>query len=113
MTEKIFSYGTLQQDEVQIAIFGRNLRGKADVLIGYELKNLDRTCAHATAVSGKTTHPVLERTNNPLDKISGSVFEVTSEELDAADQYEKPDYERASVQLASDTTAWVYVRASS
>ncbi len=32
----LFSYGTLQQDDVQLATFGRLLSGTADALVGYE-----------------------------------------------------------------------------
>ena len=31
----LFSYGTLQQDDVQRSTFGRLLRGRADALVGY------------------------------------------------------------------------------
>jgi hypothetical protein len=33
----LFSYGTLQQEEVQLAIFDRKLRGDQDELVGYDL----------------------------------------------------------------------------
>ena len=34
--ERLFSYGTLQQDGVQLATFGRLLKGAADVLVGFK-----------------------------------------------------------------------------
>jgi gamma-glutamylcyclotransferase (GGCT)/AIG2-like uncharacterized protein YtfP len=45
------------------------------------------------------------------DQIAGTVFEITSEELAAADRYEVSDYKRIAVTLASGRTAWVYVKA--
>ena len=33
----LFSYGTLQKEEVQRATFGRPLQGRVDVLVGFEL----------------------------------------------------------------------------
>jgi hypothetical protein len=39
------------------------------------------------------------------------VFEVTTAELAAADEYEVADYKRVSVRLKSGVQAWVYVRA--
>jgi hypothetical protein len=36
----LFAYGTLRQREVQLAIFGRRLAGRADVLPGYALSPL-------------------------------------------------------------------------
>jgi hypothetical protein len=32
---KLFSYGTLQQEDVQLTTFGRRLAGVADSLVGY------------------------------------------------------------------------------
>jgi hypothetical protein len=32
---KLFSYGTPQQDNVQLATFGRRLSGVSDALVGY------------------------------------------------------------------------------
>lgn len=37
------------------------------------------------------------------------VFEVSSDELKQADEYEKPNYKRISVKLSSGIDAWVYV----
>ena len=33
---RLFSYGSLQQEEVQVATFGRKLEGEKDLLVGYE-----------------------------------------------------------------------------
>ncbi len=35
MSQYLFSYGTLQSSEVQLALFGRELNGAADELPGY------------------------------------------------------------------------------
>jgi hypothetical protein len=32
---KLFAYGTLQQEDVQLATFGRRLTGVSDALVGY------------------------------------------------------------------------------
>jgi gamma-glutamylcyclotransferase (GGCT)/AIG2-like uncharacterized protein YtfP len=45
------------------------------------------------------------------DSVAGMVFEVTAEELAAADAYEVSDYKRVAAPLASGVTAWVYVKA--
>jgi gamma-glutamylcyclotransferase (GGCT)/AIG2-like uncharacterized protein YtfP len=44
------------------------------------------------------------------DRVQGTVFDITAEELAAADKYEVSDYERVSAQLESGSTAWVYVK---
>lgn len=44
----LFSYGTLQQKQVQLANFGRELTGSKDILQGYvvgEIKITGRTCS--------------------------------------------------------------------
>ncbi|MFD0779298.1 hypothetical protein ACFQZF_13330 [Flavobacterium myungsuense] len=38
--EKLFTYGTLQDRDIQENIFGRILRGTSETLVGYELKKL-------------------------------------------------------------------------
>ena len=37
MMELLFTYGTLQLEEVQLQTFGRKLEGKPDALVGYRL----------------------------------------------------------------------------
>jgi hypothetical protein len=36
-TELLFSYETLRQPEVQLATFGRELEGRPDAIVGYDL----------------------------------------------------------------------------
>ena len=38
-SENLFSYGTLQQESVQLKNFGRLLNGKSDNLLAYELRD--------------------------------------------------------------------------
>jgi gamma-glutamylcyclotransferase (GGCT)/AIG2-like uncharacterized protein YtfP len=105
---RLFSYGTLQQHEVQIALFGRALEGKPDRLPGYELSMLEITDPEVAAVSGSDRHPIVRATGRSTDQVDGTVLEITSAELAAADDYEVDDYTRALVPLASGVPAWVY-----
>lgn len=107
--EKLFSYGTLQQEAVQISTFGRKLNGVADVLTGYRLANLAIKDPNVIALSGKAVHSILIYTGNETDTVQGVVFDITEKELHSADQYEVAEYKRVSTQLQSGTTAWVYV----
>lgn len=112
MIEKLFSYGTLQQKEVQIATFGRTLQGTADCLLGYSLSMLKITDPHVLATSGKELHPILIYTGKTEDSVAGMIFEITPEELLQADKYEVADYQRIEAPFLSGTSAWVYVKAS-
>jgi gamma-glutamylcyclotransferase (GGCT)/AIG2-like uncharacterized protein YtfP len=107
----LFSYGTLQQDEVQLASFGRLLDGQADAMIGYRQAMLEITDPDIIRLSGRRFHPVVEASENPDDVVNGKVFRITEAELKAADEYEVSDYKRILVPLRSGNTAWVYVRA--
>jgi gamma-glutamylcyclotransferase (GGCT)/AIG2-like uncharacterized protein YtfP len=109
-TELLFSYGTLQQEEVQRASFGRKLDGAADALPGWRQEMVEITDPDVLAKSGKRFHPIV-MPGAQSDQIAGTVFEITSEELAAADRYEVSDYKRIAVTLASGRTAWVYVKA--
>jgi gamma-glutamylcyclotransferase (GGCT)/AIG2-like uncharacterized protein YtfP len=107
--EKLFSYGTLQYEAVQLSTFGRKLNGSPDVLCGYILSQLKINNPDVVAASGEAVHPILLPSGNKLDQIQGVVFDLSSKELELADQYEVADYKRISVTLFSGITAWVYV----
>lgn len=107
----LFSYGTLQLEEVQLATFGRTLSGRSDALVGYQQSMLEITDPQVIATSGKAHHPIVRHTDNPKDEVPGMVFEITDEELAHADRYEVSDYKRVRAQLASGDEAWVYIDA--
>jgi gamma-glutamylcyclotransferase (GGCT)/AIG2-like uncharacterized protein YtfP len=110
VTELLFSYGTLQQEGVQIASFGRRLAGQADALPGWKQEMVEITNAQVLAASGKTHHPIV-MPGRKDDSVAGTVFEITADELAAADAYEVSDYKRVAAMLASGVIAWVYVKA--
>lgn len=111
-TEKLFSYGTLQYESVQLANFGRKLVGVPDTLLGFKLSMLRISDAQVIATSGEAEHPVVIYTGDKADRVDGVVFEVSGDELQEADAYEDGDYKRIGIQLASGTLAWVYVGAN-
>ena len=107
----LFSYGTLQQEEVQLATFGRLLEGRADALPGYATSLFEIKDAGVVKTSGKTHHFMARPTGNPRDEVAGVVFRITAAELAAADTYEVSDYKRVAVHLKSGLEAFVYVGA--
>lgn len=110
-TEFLFSYGTLQQRQVQLDTFGRELTGQADVLVGFSLTMLKITDPQVLASSGQAYHPILRRSGRSSDQVAGTVFAISPAELAAADRYEVADYQRVATTLLSGQTAWVYVAA--
>lgn len=108
-TERLFSYGTLLLPQVQLDVFGRRIDASDDVLTGYHVEHADIDDSRVVALSGLATHPVLRRTGNRGDKVSGRVLELTLDELDAADEYEVSLYTRVRAVLLSGRDAWVYV----
>lgn len=111
MTENLFSYGTLQQEEVQLETFGRKLEGRAAILPGYKMSYIKIEDEEVVALSGKTHHPIIIRTENINNTVEGTVFKITLDELFHADAYEVASYKRISVLLQSGIDAWVYVDA--
>ena len=108
----LFSYGTLQDKKVQIANFGRELTGRQDALPGYARRIVAIIDPNVAALSGETHYANAEQSFNPEDVVSGTVFEITEQELRAADKYEEgADYRRVFVTLRSGDQAWVYLRA--
>jgi gamma-glutamylcyclotransferase (GGCT)/AIG2-like uncharacterized protein YtfP len=110
-TQLLFSYGTLQQREVQLATFGRELHGTADQLVGFHQSKVKIENPEVVKTSGKSHHLIVKQTGVVEDRVAGTVFEVTDDELANADKYEVSDYKRVSAPLASGRKAWVYVDA--
>lgn len=108
-TEKLFSYGTLQYEAVQLANFGRKLEGNKDQLPRFELSMLEITDPDVIATSGEAFHPIIAYTGNSINCVDGMVFDISEEELKRADSYEVSDYKRIKVKLSSGISAWVYV----
>lgn len=106
----LFSYGTLQQEDVQLATFGRRLPGQQDQLPGFEPSRV--VIADGPMIDGETHHQNAVPSSRHESHVAGTLFEVTDDELAAADEYERPAaYARIAVTLASGKSAWVYVHA--
>ena len=109
---RLFSYGTLQQENVQLATFGRLLHGQKDELAQFERSLAKIEDPQVVAISGQTHHANVTFNGRSDSRVSGLVFEVTDAELAAADRYEAiAAYKRAEVVLASGKQAWVFVDA--
>jgi gamma-glutamylcyclotransferase (GGCT)/AIG2-like uncharacterized protein YtfP len=99
--EYLFSYGTLQNEEVQFSTFGRKLVGSRDSLPGYRQSKHD-------------VHLNIQFTGYVSDSVEGVSFALTRAELEQADIYEATaNYRRIEVQLKSGNNAWVYLFAES
>jgi gamma-glutamylcyclotransferase (GGCT)/AIG2-like uncharacterized protein YtfP len=110
----LFSYGTLQQEKVQLSTFGRLLQGRRDELPGFEQSSVRIVDPQVVATSGKTHHANVTFNGKNDSRVSGTLFDITDAELAAADQYEQPAaYKRVTAMLASGKQAWVYVDARS
>jgi hypothetical protein len=107
----LFSYGTLQQDTVQISTFGRLLEGEPDELVGFERSVLEVQDPGFVATSGTAQHAVVRFNGNHDSRVRGTVFDVSEGELAMADAYEPAGYIRISAMLASGREAWVYADA--
>lgn len=107
----LFSYGTLQLESVQLSQFGARLDGEPDAVVGYRRSAIEIADADTVALSGTSTHFILIETGDPLDQVEGTLFFISAEQLDAADEYEVSDYKRVEVKLRSGRSAWAYVQA--
>jgi len=106
----LFSYGSLQQEEVQISTFGRKLAGEKDLLIGYEPSLVKIADPELAKRLKKLHHDNVSKTGDDWSNVQGTVFEVTDAELAQSDAFESQfGYTRVSVGLASEKEAWVYV----
>ena len=96
----LFSYGTLQHEDVQRRVFGRPVDARRDALVGF--------VREPVVIEGATEANV--RFAGGSSRVDGVVLDVTDAELARADDYELPyGYKRVATTLASGTRAWVYV----
>jgi hypothetical protein len=106
----LFSYGSLQQDDVQRSTFGRRLVGQGDELLGFEPSQVKIEDPDVAASVGRTHHANATFTGNAGSRMPGMVFEVSEAELVRVDDYEAAfSYHRVLGTLASGRQAWVYV----
>lgn len=98
----LFTYGTLQDLQVQEYVFGRTIDGLPDHLLGF--KKLENAVYER--------YPLVVQTQNPQDKVEGKVYEVSEIDLKKADIYETHAYKRQKFPLESGKKAWVYVENS-
>lgn len=105
----LFSYGTLQKEQVQMETFGRLLNGQRDILTGYRLNMLEVTDPEVLRKSNQKYHPILEFSGNTEDEVEGKLFEVTDEDILQADEYEVDDYKRIETVFKSGKKGFIYV----
>lgn len=105
----LFSYGTLQLENVQIKNYGRKLIGFNDVLENYKIEQLKITDKEVLSKSQQQFHPIAIASENKEDAIEGVVFEITEQELVETDKYEVSDYKRVLETFKSGRKAWVYI----
>ena len=106
----LFSYGTLQQEEVQLATFGRKLDGEKDLLLGYEPSLVKIADPAVAARLGRTHHDNVTATGDDWSSVQGTVYDVTDEELAKSDRFEAEfAYTRVMGSLASGQQAWLYI----
>lgn len=106
----LFSYGTLQKEQVQIETFERILIGEKDSLMGYELKMVEITDPEVLRKSRQKFHPIIEFSGNKNNEVEGMLFEVTDEEIANADHYEVDDYKRIETSFKSGKLGFIYVK---
>src|SRR5258705_11171167 len=105
----LFSYGTLQEEAVQLSAFGRPLRGERDELPGFEPSLVPIDDPQVVATLGRTHHANVMFDGREDSRVGGTVFEVSEAELAAADRFEQPfAYSRIATTLASGKEAWGY-----
>jgi gamma-glutamylcyclotransferase (GGCT)/AIG2-like uncharacterized protein YtfP len=97
-TEYLFTYGTLQDEEVQKMIFSRTLKGTKDALYNHIMA--------AEMVGG--LYPTVSPSEAKEDQVTGYLYVISTDELKRVDVYEGDAYFRKKVLLASGIEAWVY-----
>lgn len=109
----LFSYGTLQQQDVQRSTLGRHLGGQPDALVRFEQSSVRIEDPEMAAAIGKTHHANVTFNGKDDSRVPGMLFEVTDAELAKIDAYEAPFfYQRVEAKLVSGRQAWVYLNSA-
>ena len=95
----LFTYGTLQDPQVQVYVFGRTLEGQPEELPYFKW--------YKNAVYGR--YPLVKPSNQKEDMVKGMAYKVSEQDLERCDVYETSAYTRKRFTLKSGIEAWVYV----
>ena len=105
----LFSYGTLQYEPTQLKTFGRRLLGQPGELHRYQKTSIPVSDPVLVRSHGMTETDTVSFTGSDDDVVTGTLLEITDDELARSDEYETPfDYDRILVTLASGKAVWVY-----
>lgn len=96
---ELFSYGTLQDENVQKEIFGKTLVGVPGVLCGYKKIKIN--------IDGNS-FPLIVKSNENAE-IKGTLYNISQSELIKVDDYEGPAYGRIRANLKNGREVLVYV----
>ena len=98
-TQLLFTYETAHEEELQMTVLERKLKGRPDTLFGY--KKIEE--------KQKGKHITIKKTNNTKDAVRGMLHKVSNLELYKMDRDESFECSRISVSLKSGAKAWVYL----
>ena len=85
----LFSYGTLQERHVQLALFGRPLDGTVDAIVGF-VRGRVAVLEDDTLNAALSHYENAVASGNPEDRINGTALQVTDAELAQADPTRRP-----------------------
>ena len=95
MSNLLFSYGTLNLEEVQRYLWGEAKRGRVKQLNDYRLNSYNNNIMFITKEFGET--------------VAGKVYQLTPEQMERTDRYEGDAYERKLVRI-DDESVYIYVQ---
>jgi len=98
---KIFTYGSLLDDDVREKVLGRVIDGKSTVLLGYEKIPHSHFYIYPTIIK------------NTSKKVEGKIFDVSALDLERLDRYETQLYKKIPVTVSTGEKALTYIENSS
>ena len=106
----LLSYGSLQQRDVQLANYGRELEGSADVLVGYQLVPLAISDPRVLALSGKAVHGIARaQAATPLTASPAWCSSSATPNSRPATPMRLPNILGSKLRSKSGRSEWVYV----
>jgi gamma-glutamylcyclotransferase (GGCT)/AIG2-like uncharacterized protein YtfP len=95
---KLFAYGTLLDQKIQIELFGEKISGTMDSISGYRV-------IQGVKIEGIDYVTLIRDKNNT---VVGKVYNLTDKQLKIVDEYETSSYERILIKTNSGIDTFVY-----
>lgn len=105
----VFSYGALARPEFQYSLFGELVAIAPARVRGFQLQQVPIPAEELLPTDRQPFRSVAVPAADQNSVVDGFVVRLSSAQIESADEFEAPEYERDVVVLEDGTRAWMYL----